>query len=58
MATFKAEIQNKRADGTYNLRIRITHNREIKRLSTNIYVTSENLTRAGKIKNQKILDQC
>ena len=58
MATFKAEVQNRRADGTYNVRIRITHNRQIKRLSTNIYVTSEDLTRSGKIKNQKVLDQC
>lgn len=58
MATFKAEVQNKRADGTYNVRIRVTHNRQIKRLSTNIYVTSEDLTRTGKIKNQKILDKC
>lgn len=58
MATFKAEIQNKRADGTYNVRIRITHNREIKRLSTNIYVTSDDITRSKKIKNQKVIDQC
>lgn len=57
MATFKAEIQNKRADGTYNVKIRVTHNRQIKRLSTNIYVTSEDLTLTGKIKNQKILDK-
>ncbi len=58
MATFKAEIQNKRADGTYNVRIRITHNREIRRLSTNIYVTAEDLTRSLKIKNTKIIDKC
>ena len=58
MATFKPEVQNKRADGTYNVRIRITHNRVVRRLSTNIYVTSEDLTRNLKIKNQKILDLC
>lgn len=45
MATFKAEIQNKRQDGTYNIRIRVTHNRVVRRLSTNIYVTAEDLTR-------------
>ena len=58
MATFKTEIQNKRADGTYNVRIRITHNRAIRRLSTNIFVTGEDLTKGLKIKNQTVLDQC
>lgn len=58
MATFKPEVQNKRADGTYNVRIRVIHNKIIRRISTNIYVTSEDLTRSLKIKNQKILDQC
>lgn len=58
MATFKPEVQNKRADGTYNVRIRITHNRVVRRLSTNIYVTGDDLTRSLKIKNQKVLDQC
>ncbi|CCZ08571.1 putative uncharacterized protein [Odoribacter sp. CAG:788] len=58
MATFKPEIQNKRADGTYNVRIRITHNRTIRRMSTHIYVTAEDLTRNLKIKNQSVLDRC
>jgi integrase len=58
MATFKYEIQNKRADGTYNVRIRIINNREVRRLSTNIYVTDADLTRKGKIKNQNVIDKC
>ena len=58
MATFKTEIQNKRLDGSYNVRIRITHNREVKRISTNIYVTDEDITRGKKIKNIQILEQC
>lgn len=58
MATFKPEVQNKRNDGTYNVRIRVTHNRVIRRLSTNIYVTGDDLTRSLKIKNQSVLDQC
>jgi hypothetical protein len=58
MATFKTEIQNKRADGTYNIRIRITHNREIRRLSTHIFVTDADLTRRLKIKNVRVLEQC
>lgn len=56
MATFKAEVQNKRADGTYNIRIRVTHKRQIRRISTNLYVTPEDLTiKSLKIKNSKKL---
>jgi len=58
MATFKPEIQNKRKDGTYNVRIRVTHNRELRRISTNIYVTDDDLTRSLKIKNVNILEKC
>lgn len=58
MATFKAEVQNKRADGTYNVRIRVTHNRQVRRLSTHLYVTSVDLTRSLKIKNDTIIKQC
>lgn len=58
MATFKAEVQNKRADGTYNVRIRVIHNRETRRLSTHIFVTDADLTRGLKIKNIKVLEQC
>lgn len=58
MATFKTEIQNKRSDGTYNVRIRVIHNRNIRRISTNLYVTADDLTRTLKIKNQAILDRC
>jgi len=58
MATFKPEIQNKRADGTYNVRIRVTHNRQIKRLSTPIYATSADLTKSLKIKNVQIQNLC
>ncbi|MDR1716537.1 MAG: site-specific integrase [Prevotella sp.] len=59
MATFKAEVQNKRADGTYNVRIRVTHNRQIRRISTNLYVTGEDLTiKSLKIKNIRIIKKC
>lgn len=57
MATFKLEIQNKRKDGTYNIRIRLTHNRQIRRLSTNLFVTSEDLTKGLKLKNERIAEQ-
>lgn len=58
MATFKAEIQNRRADGTYNVRIRVTHNGAVRRLSTNIFVTDADLTKSLKIKNPTTLTQC
>ena len=58
MATFKAEVQNKRADGTYNIRIRVTHNRVVRRLSTNMYVTDADLTRGLKIKNPRVIEKC
>lgn len=58
MATFKAEVQNRRADGTYNVRIRVIHNRVVRRISTNIFVTGEDLTKGLKIKNPNILTKC
>lgn len=58
MATFKAEVQNKRADGTYNVRIRVTHNREVRRISTNLFITDDDLTRSLKIKNVNIIEKC
>lgn len=58
MATFKAEIyaHQKRADGTYNIKIRVTHKQRKKYLSTPWYVGKEDLTRALKLKNQKYVD--
>ena len=58
MATFKIEVQNKRKDNTFNLRIRVTHNRKLKRISTNIFITPDDLTKSGKIKNQRLIDRC
>lgn len=59
MATFKAIVEPhyKRKDGTYNIRIRITHNMRKKIISTQWYVTQEDLTRKLKIKNETFIDQ-
>lgn len=59
MATFKAEVRTDhlRDDNTFLVRIRVTHNRKIKRIPTNIYVDKADVTKAGKIKNQAIVDQ-
>lgn len=58
MTTFKAEVakRDKRKDGTYNVKIRITHNRKVRRYATQMYATDNDITRSGKIKNQIILD--
>ena len=58
MATFKAEVyaHQKRADGTYNIKIRVTHKQRKKYLATPWYVGKEDMTRALKLKNQRYID--
>lgn len=58
MATFKAEVyaHQKKADGTYNIKIRVTQNQRKKYLATTWYVTKDDLTRSLKLKNQKYID--
>jgi len=58
MATFKAEVyaHQKRADGTYNIKIRVTHKQRKKYLATPWYVGKEDMTRALKLKNQRCID--
>lgn len=57
--TFKAVVyaDNKRQDGTYNVKIRLTHRRQSLKISTNIYVASHQLTRSLKIKDQSVVDE-
>ncbi len=59
MLTFKTEIRKteKKVDGTYNVKIRITFNREVKRLSTSIFVRPEDLTKSFKLKNPKFIKE-
>jgi hypothetical protein len=58
MATFKAVVyaDNKKKDGTYNVKIRITHKRQTRKLSTNTFVSSVDITKNLNIKNQNIKD--
>ncbi|MDD3161976.1 MAG: phage integrase SAM-like domain-containing protein [Bacteroidales bacterium] len=60
MATFKAEVyaHHKRADGTWNIKIRITHQKNKKYVSTPFYIYKEDLTRNLKQKNQYYIDEC
>lgn len=58
MATFKAEVyaHQKKQDGTYNIKIRVTQNQRKRYLATPWYVTKDDLTRSLKLKNQKYVD--
>ena len=60
MATLKAIIRkdDKRSDGTWNVKIRVTHDRKVKELPTSMYVTKADITSSYKIKNRAILDKC
>ena len=52
MLTIKAEIKRSelKVDGTYNVKIRFTLDRKVKRLSTNSFVTQQDLTKSLKFK--------
>jgi len=60
MATLKATIKptGKRLDGTWPVYIRITQKGRIKYLPTGIYVAKDQLTRDGKLKDQRVIDKC
>ena len=48
MLTIRADIlkEKPKKDGSFNIRIRFTHNRKVKRLPTKLYVRKEDLTRS------------
>ena len=52
MLTIKAEIKKSelKVDVTYNVKIRFTLDRKVKRLSTNLFITSKDLTKSLKFK--------
>ena len=59
MLTIKAEIQKGkvRKDGTYNVKIRFTKDRAVRRISTNIFATKTDLTVDFKLKEDSIVKQ-
>ena len=66
MSTFKPVIlpTQKRSDGSYNVKIRLTHNRKSKYIKTPYYVMGKDIVKKKKdgkeeikIKNQAILDK-
>lgn len=58
MATFKAEVygHQKKADGTYNIKIRVTHKRKKRYIATPFHAAKEDLTRSLRIKNKRYID--
>lgn len=56
MAAFKIELGKQKQDGTAKVMIRVVHERQSRRIDTNLFVTKNDLTRSGKIKNQELLD--
>lgn len=60
MATVKTLIRKneKRSDGTWNVLVRITHNRKSSYIRTSLFVEKKDLTNSFKIKNAVILDKC
>lgn len=58
MASFETCIKGApRRDGTWNLKLRITHHRDSRWLPTNITVHADEVTRKGAIKSRAILDK-
>ena len=57
MLTFKAVIMphEQKKDKTYNVKIRITYKRQVKRIPTSIFVTKDDLTKSFKLKNPKVV---
>ena len=58
MATFKVCVKNIRADKTYNVKIRVIHNRKTLYISSSYYINSNDVTKGGKIKRQDVLIAC
>lgn len=52
MLTIKVEIKKneQKTDGTYNVKLRFTLNRKVKRLSTSLFIKPIDLTRSGYFK--------
>lgn len=60
MATIKVTIKKneRRSDGTWNVLVRITHERKSAYIRTSLFVGKKDITTSFKIKNANILDKC
>lgn len=59
MLTINAEIKKDglRSDGTYNVKLRFTLDRKMRRLATSLFATSKDLTKELKIKQVHLLEK-
>ena len=59
MLTIKAEVQKgkQRTDGTYNVKIRFTKDRAVKRISTNLFAAESDLTPKLRFKDDSYIKQ-
>ncbi len=59
MLTIKAEIKKneQKTDGTYNVKLRFTLNRKVKRLSTSLFVKPTDLTRTGNFRKGTLISK-
>ena len=59
MLTIRAEVLRKkvRSDGTYNVKIRFTKDRVVKRISTDLFATNEDLTADSRLKEESVIKQ-
>ena len=57
MLTFNAKIKRgeRKQNGTYNVKLRLTLDRKVKRLSTSLFATPKDLTKEFKIKQSSPL---
>lgn len=57
MLTIRYEIKprEQKKDGTYNIKLRFTLNRQIKRISTSLFATPSDLTKSGELKHASTL---
>lgn len=59
MLTIRAEVlkDKKRMDGTYNVKVRFTKEKKVKRISTNLFATKGDLTADLKLKESSMIKQ-
>ena len=59
MLTIKAEIKKseQKVDGTFNVKLRFTLDRKVKRISTSLFVSPTDLTRTGDFKKSSLVKE-
>lgn len=58
MATFKAIVRYKRADGFYQVYTRVVHRSKMGYIKTDKFITDKQLTKAGEIKDAVVNEFC